>query len=395
MSDFTPSSPDVWLQQALRVLRSQLNMEVAFISRFQDGLRTFRCVDASPEFSPIAVGQSDPLEDSYCQRVVDGRLPSLLVDAQLNDEALSIAATQALPIGAHLSVPLYLSGGQLYGTLCCFSRKANTALSACDVKCLQLYGALVSQTLEVQLHEDAQRQARYDTISRLIQEQSFSPVYQPIWDIEQGRVLGYEMLTRFSALPAQNTEQWFLQAGQVGLRTELELATIRKALPDLAKLPFDTYLSINLSPETLVTAQAQTLLSELPWPRVVVEITEHSFIEDYGAIAEAIEPWRAKGLRLAVDDAGAGYASFRHIIRLHPDIVKLDISLVAHIDHDLVCRALTEALSSFAAVTNSLVVAEGVETPEQLAVLRNLRIGMAQGYLLGRPQSMGPVTPML
>lgn len=121
----------------------------------------------------------------------------------------------------------------------------------------------------------------------------------------------------------------------------------------------------------------------------MLEVTEHASVSDYSLIAAELAPLRRKGLTLAVDDAGAGFASFRHILKLKPDVIKLDISLIHSIDTDIGCRALAAALIRFAEETGSKVVAEGVETAAELHVLRELGISLAQGYLLGRPLPTG------
>lgn len=167
--------------------------------------------------------------------------------------------------------------------------------------------------------------------------------------------------------------------------TELELAVIRRALADLGRFPEGTYLSLNISPQTLSTGAIHEVLDGVPLERVMLEVTEHASVADYGVIADQLTSLRQRGLRLAVDDAGAGYASFRHIIKLKPDVIKLDASLVAAIDQDPVIHALAAALIRFAEETGSKVVAEGVERPQELHVLRQLKVNKAQGYLLGEP----------
>ena len=121
----------------------------------------------------------------------------------------------------------------------------------------------------------------------------------------------------------------------------------------------------------------------------MLEVTEHALVEDYERLADVLGPLRSKGLRLAVDDAGAGYASFRHILKLKPDVIKLDSSLIRNVDSDTGCRALAAALIRFAEETACKVVAEGVETEAELAMLRRLQVNKAQGYLLGRPAPLG------
>ncbi|WP_293229916.1 EAL domain-containing protein [Paludibacterium sp.] len=127
------------------------------------------------------------------------------------------------------------------------------------------------------------------------------------------------------------------------------------------------------------------MLAGFPLDRLMLEVTEHTSVDDYVQIAAALKPLRDSGLKLAVDDAGAGYASFRHILKLQPDVIKLDVSLIRQIDSDTGCRALAGALIRFAEETGSKIVAEGVETVEELRALRELQVNKAQGYLLGRP----------
>jgi EAL domain-containing protein (putative c-di-GMP-specific phosphodiesterase class I) len=119
--------------------------------------------------------------------------------------------------------------------------------------------------------------------------------------------------------------------------------------------------------------------------RVVLEITEHEAIEDYGALAEALAPLRERGLRVAVDDVGAGYASLRHALQLAPDMVKMDISLTRDVDRDPGRRALAAALISFADQTNMTIVAEGIETAGELTALRELGVRYGQGFYLAQP----------
>lgn len=176
---------------------------------------------------------------------------------------------------------------------------------------------------------------------------------------------------------------------------ELEMAVIEKAIEVLPDLPGGAYLSLNLSPATLQRGQLEALLESVGPSRIVLEITEHDAIDDYEQFAAVLAPLRQKGLALAVDDAGAGYASFRHILKLKPDIIKLDVSLTQNIDTDPGRRALAVALIQFAAETGSKIVAEGVETEGNLDMLRRLRVNKVQGYLLGRPMPFAQLATRL
>lgn len=373
------------VMETLHSVRILLGMEVAFISEFRGGRRVFRYVDSQDGGEPLCVGASDPLEESYCQRVVDGRLPELIRDATQIPEALTLPVTTALPVGAHLSVPIRFSDGQVYGTFCCFSTYPESTLNDRDIRAMQLFAEMTSKVLEQQVVEEETRSKLVTRLRVVLDEERFTMVYQPIIHVALHKVVGYEALTRFTAEPVRTPDKWFNEAAAVDLQEELELAVIKKALQGLARLPEDAYLSLNVSPETLLKGSVASVLEGYPLERLMLEVTEHTSVSDYSPMNSVLEPMRRRGLRLAVDDAGAGFASFRHILKLQPDVIKLDVSLIQKIDTDTGCRALAAALIRFAAETGSKIVAEGVETDAELQTLRELKVNKVQGYLLGRP----------
>lgn len=381
-------SADDMVIEALHSMRALAGMEVAFVSEFKDGRRIFRYVDPADCDIAVRVGASDPLEDSYCQRVVDGRLPELIHDATQLAEALRLPVTLALPVGAHLSVPIRFSDGRVYGTFCCFSRTPNGGLTDRDILTMRCFADMTAKFLEDRVARERRREELIDRHTAVLQGELFTMVYQPIVDLETDTVVGYEALTRFLAEPRRTPDVWFNEAAEIGLQQDLELAAIRKALRVLPHVPPEHYVSINASPATILGGTLEEALDGQPLERLVLEVTEHTSVEDYARIATILAPLRHRGLRLAVDDAGAGYASFRHILELRPDIIKLDTSLIRQIDTSLGYRALAAALVRFAEETGSTIVAEGVETPEQLVVLRQLDVKRVQGYLLGRPAPM-------
>ncbi|EIK52155.1 EAL domain-containing protein [Stutzerimonas stutzeri TS44] len=378
------------LCEALHAVRNQLGMEVAFISEFDEGVRVFRHVDGQTEGLVLCPGDANPLEDSYCLRVVDGRLPELIHDATQLAEALTLPVTTALPIGAHLSVPIRFSDGCLYGTFCCFSTYADGSLNERDLNTLRLFAAFAGRLLESQTKSQRAYENRRNRVTAMLAARAYAVVYQPIVHLVENRIVGHEALARFSAEPQRSPDQWFAEAGQVGLQQELEIALIEAALQGFDQLPADSYLSLNISPDTILSGAVARVLAGQPLARLILEVTEHALVQDYDLLAEALRPLRREGLRLAVDDAGAGYASFRHILRLKPDVIKLDSSLIRNLDSDTGGRALAAALIRFAEETGCKVVAEGVETEAELAVLRRLQVNKAQGYLLGRPGPLGP-----
>ncbi|MGH2785047.1 MAG: EAL domain-containing protein [Actinomycetota bacterium] len=211
---------------------------------------------------------------------------------------------------------------------------------------------------------------------------------QPIVDLESGEIVGVEALARFS--DGRSPDKWFAEAETLGLGTALELAAIEAALARLSELPASASLNVNVSAATACTGALGGMLAKVPGRRVVLEITEHARVGDYDVLAEALAGLRARGVRLAVDDAGAGFASMQHVLELKPDVVKLDTSLVRDMDTMPERKAMVSALVSFANATGCSLIAEGVETAAELEVLRELGVSCAQGFHLGRPEAAGP-----
>jgi EAL domain-containing protein (putative c-di-GMP-specific phosphodiesterase class I) len=380
-------SVDELIQEMLQSVRRVLGMQVAFVSEFEDGRRVFRYVDSDRNFNPIRVGQWDRLSASYCQLVVEGRLPELVTNAQNQPSVQHLAATRDLPVGAHLSVPIRFSGGEVYGTFCCFSQHPDESLNQRDLSALRLFAGFAARVLERRNAQETVNRNTCERVRRVLTDRRYGLVYQPIINVALNRLVGHEALAVFHASPKRSPDQWFAEAHQTGLGEELELALVRTALEPLEQFPEDSYISINLSPQTILGGQLEATLAPFDLSRVVLEVTEHTLVEDYTEIARHLSALRHHGLRLAVDDAGAGFASFRHILKLNPDIIKLDASLIQKIDIDKPSRALAAALIRFAEEIDCKIVAEGVETEAELAVLRDLRVNKAQGYLLGRPCS--------
>ncbi|MBW4462670.1 MAG: EAL domain-containing protein [Nodosilinea sp. WJT8-NPBG4] len=378
-------SIDEVVLDALCAIRIHFDMEVAFVAEFTGGRRQFRYIDSALENTPIAVGDSDPLEESYCQRVVDGRLPEIIQDATAIPAALELPATLALPVGAHLSVPIRMGNGQVYGTFCCFSTRPNFSLGDRDLAIMRLFADFTSRQIGRELDAERQHREMRQRIVSVLESESFTTVYQPIVELTEDKIIGFEALTRFWSRPIRSPDVWFNEAAEVGLSEELEMAAIAKALTGFDHLPDDVYLSINVSPNNILNGAIHRALHEAPLHRIVLEVTEHVPIPDYSQFGQSLEPLRDRGIRLAVDDAGAGYASFLHILKLKPEIIKLDIGLIRNIDTDLTRRALTAALVGFAQESGSKLIAEGVETDPERAALKQLRVNKAQGYLLGRP----------
>jgi EAL domain-containing protein (putative c-di-GMP-specific phosphodiesterase class I) len=231
----------------------------------------------------------------------------------------------------------------------------------------------------------AEQQRRQRRIEGALAAGALAMVFQPVADLASGEIVGAEALARFSCEPRRPPNEWFAEAESTGQGSQLELAAISRALGDLDRLPAGAFLALNISPTTMLHAAFGPLLDQHPAGRAVLELTEHHPVRDYAALSAALEPLRRRGARLAVDDTGAGYAGFQHLLRLRPDIVKLDTTLTRGIDTDPARRALATALVAFAHEIGATIIAEGVETADELHTLRHIGVPWGQGYHLARP----------
>ncbi len=224
-------------------------------------------------------------------------------------------------------------------------------------------------------------------IRKMIDCHRLMTAFQPIHDATAGHLVGAEALTRIVSEDGTGPEFWFAEAAAVGLSEDFEIAALETALEAAKKLPPGIYVALNVSPATCLDDRLPKVLEKagLPLERIVLELTERLAVESYGPLISALEPLRCRGLRIAIDDAGSGFASMRHVLRLRPDIIKLDRSLIAGIHDDDGRRALGYAMTEFARRIGATIVAEGIETHAELAAVAEIGMTSAQGYLLGRP----------
>lgn len=369
------------LDEVLELARHHLGMELAFVSEVAQGRQTFRAANGDGESFGISAGQHVPLTDTYCKLLLDGRLDNAVPDVPAHPLLRRLSSTLARRIGAYIAVPLRLRNGQTYGTLCCLAHQSK-ALTERDVQFLRLLADMLVDDLEADHETEHMRQQ----IQTLLDGELFTTAFQPIVELGCNGCVGFEALTRFPAGYGP-PDQVFDMAHAVGLGSDLEAAAIRRAMRVLPRLGADHYLSVNIAPDALIVLAADANDTDEDYRRVVVEITEHCAVADYGELRESLHVLRSKGIRLAVDDAGSGWASLRHIIELAPDIIKLDRSLVHDLAEDHSRRSVVRAFVTVAHDMHATVVAEGVETQEELDAARSLGVQAAQGYLIARPDT--------
>ncbi len=371
-------------------------MEIAYISEIVDNRSVFREIDA-PGLEEVlpAVGDSLSLDDVYCRHILEGRLPELITDTADYEITRALPVTKALPVGSHMSVPIRRKDGSAFGMFCCLSRHANKSLNARDLQIMRIFADMVAAQIINRAEAEAAINEKRDRIERAMAEKEFSIVYQPIWDFRLSRPVGFEALCRFQAQPYRSPDKWFAEAFETGTGISLELAVLKKALEAFKTLPPDIFISINASPETILNGELTALLCTVPLKQVVLEVTEHARVDDYEALCQSLAILRNAGVRLAIDDAGAGYASLQHIIQLQPDIIKLDMALTRAVDVDPARRALASALIFFARETGCIIVAEGIETGSELETLKILGVPRGQGYFLGYPGDLRSAQELL
>jgi len=379
-------SVDDVMCELLAAVRQYFGMEVAFVSELLSCRRVFRYVDQAGDVAIIRVNDSDPLDDSYCQRIIDGHLPQLITDAQQLAVAQGLTATAAMPIGAHLSVPIELSDGIVFGTFCAFSREADDELDETDLALMRVFAQVAAALIEQNRDAIASSSAERQHIEALLANGEPEPAFQPIVALETGTIAGFEALARCPSASNTPPNRVFEAAGRVGLESALTAHLIEQAHAALAELPGESRVAVNVSPGMILGKNLAALIGDFPPERLAIEVTEHAVVDDYSGIREAFEPLRQAGTRMAVDDVGAGYASLSHILSLRPDVIKLDISLTRDIETDSARQYLASGLVEFAQGAGYDLIAEGVETEAERRTLLERGYRFGQGYLFARPQ---------
>jgi EAL domain-containing protein (putative c-di-GMP-specific phosphodiesterase class I)/ActR/RegA family two-component response regulator len=319
------------------------------------------------------------LMDAMLHRIAaDDFLPIIVVTA----DGTPAARERALSVGAKdfLTKP--------YDTTEVVLRVANLLQSRELHNGLRQHNAALAA--ELKARDDSPDQAtrmltRRERVSRAFEPGALRTVFQPIANLRTGAVVGVEALSRFKSEVLATPDLWFDEARSVGLGRPLEMAAIRSALSHVDSLPPDVFISVNLSPDAVFDPTLREQIPPAIMRRLVIEITEHSRTANYRALVDVLDSLRADGVRIAVDDTGAGFAGLKQILEIAPQIIKLDLALTRRIDRDPVRRSLTRCLLAFANEIDAVIVAEGIESPEEFTTLRDLGVTLGQGYFLARP----------
>jgi EAL domain-containing protein (putative c-di-GMP-specific phosphodiesterase class I) len=375
-------------QQIARLLQSarrKLNLSVAFLSRIDETSRTMQVVDST--LTALQDGYSGPRESGFCLAVVEGRLPRVMPDVRDFPEAMLLHPGDLPQMRGHVGVPVVLSDGAVYGTFCAFGVDTDPEVSVRDLAVMEVLADAAAMLIEPRVRREQEQAVINDRLAPVMADGGPDVVLQPIVDLYSGMRVGAEALSRFPAPWERAPDIVFAEAHSIGQGHRLELLALARAATLLDQV--SGYVSMNVSAQTLLTPMCGDLLATLPLDRVLLELSEHDPVEDYAALGAVLDPLRARGMRLAIDDVGAGFSSLRHIVMADPDVIKMDRSIVSGVDHDPMLAKLVQSLVQFAHSFDASVIAEGVETAAEYAVLRTLGVDGGQGWLFGRPGPAG------
>lgn len=384
-----------FLGRLLKAVRTHLDLEVAFIGEVEDGRRRVAFVDAAPGVDVVPAGSSDPLEESYCGHILAGRLPELLVDATAHPVSAELEATAAIPVGTHVGVRIGMPGGRTYGTLCCFARQVRPSLDSQALGAVRVVAELAAEHLEAMERRHQAGQERREEIAALVADPAGLELrYQPLVDLDTMEVVAVEALARFPGRD-MSPAHVFAEAAECGLGVELEMKAVRGALMDLDRIPRPLRLNINVSPETLYAEEFIDAVSDASPDRLVVEVTEHAVVDDYTEMRNASRCLADRGIRLAIDDVGMGFSGLNRILETEPTELKLDAAVIRDVHLNPVKQALIETFCAFGRRAGFEVVAEGIETDDELDALRVLGAPLGQGFYLWRPAPLADIVGIL
>ncbi|MEU8821667.1 EAL domain-containing protein [Actinoplanes sp. NPDC048796] len=361
----------------LRTARRSLGLNFAFLSRMDGTTQHLEVVDTPlPKF--VLDGLERAQDTSFCQAIRDGRLPSVMPNVKDFPEAMKLPAARMPRIRSFISVPVVLSDGSVYGTFCAGGFTADDKLSERDEALMTVLAHAAAVIIEPDITKRRRNAELEQRFLPLIDAGGPAVLLQPIIDLATGRRVGAEALSRFPRQWNAAPDTCFADADLIGERDRLEIQALRSAAAHLERV--SGYVAMNVSPATLLTGPCQETLAAMPLARVVLELSEHDPVEDYDALHAVLAPLRALGMRLAIDDVGAGFSSLRHIVATSPDVIKLDRSIVTGLGDDRVLPVVVRSLTDLAGAVNAVVVAEGVETAADAATLATLGVSLGQGW---------------
>lgn len=380
------------IRTLLGILRGRLGLDAAWLSSFRDGSRAFEIVDGEAETSGLDSGVRWALSESCCGRVIDGPLPATVHGTTADPGFDALLTSSALGFGTYVAVPVLDHNGTATAMVCAVSREAKPPLADIDLRISRQVADLIGTLFDYPADERTTTADQHAAIRGVLSRGDFEVVFQSVHDVTSGVVIKVEALARFPCRPFR-PDAFLAQAAQMGLGIDLEIAILRRVFSMVPELPDEILVAVNISPAAAMVAPWAELLSDVDPSRIVLELTEHDAVQDYGALEDALGPCRERGVRIAIDDVGAGFSSFSHVLELSPDFVKIDQSIIRHVDVDDARRRLAHAVAELAGQMGATVIAEGVENQGELDAVAAVGIKAAQGYYLARPRPLADGFP--
>lgn len=363
------------------------------VASFSAGQRLVPLALRVPPTAPLSVGQPIPEARSrylYGRALTGPWIENWRVRPEDGSYGIQMAESGLRAIAyAPIHGPTSLVGLMMMGT----TSAAAAETIGDQFPSLLSFAAIAGALLGAGLERNNQQAAARAGIEAIIASSAFQTVFQPVVELSSRRIVGYEALTRFD--DGVSPSERFADAALLGVGRELELACARRAVEAARDLPTDAWIGVNTSPHVLLDNAKLAEIVASTDRDIVLEITEHAAVHDYGALHAGIADLGGH-VRVAVDDAGAGYAGLQRILELRADLIKLDITLVRGLDKDPARQALVAGMVHFASRAESRLLAEGIETPAEARMLLELGVELGQGYLFGRPVpaedvAVGPV----
>lgn len=372
----------------LEALRVRLDMDVAFVSRQIGSSHRFFTHVAARGPTPLASGDHSANENSLCWLVIEGKLPERVTDTSLYENAACLPVVDQLNVRSHFSVPLRRRDGRVHGSLCCFSYRPRPDIDDHDMQMLRSLAMIISEQIESRIEREERCEDAAQEIERLIIDDALTIVHQPIYDLSDWHLIGHECLMRQKAQPQRSPLDLLQRARAAGRTLELELHAARKALATLDSSHPEHFVAINVSPATLSSPALLALIPEGSETRLVIELNQQETALQQTPVKEAIKVLKSRAW-VAVKGTSASLEGLQALLDLGPDILKLDRDFLGGLAADPALRALIMALVQIAGDTGVTLIAQGVETREDLQALRELGVRYAQGFILGKPAAPG------
>ena len=385
----TRSDAEQQVADLLLIAKKSLGLSVSFLSRLDGTTQHLEVVESSVPFL-FQEGNKQVQATSLCQAILEKKLPAVIPDLKAFPAAMKLPAARLPHIRSYVSAPVVLSDGTLYGTFCAAGLTSDKDLTKRDKSLMDVLAHAAAVIIEPGVRERAKHAEIARRLAPILSSGGPAVVLQPIVELATGRRIGAEALSRFPAEWGKAPDVCFEEAHSIGEGDRLELLALQRAAEYLDDV--SGYVAMNVSPATVLTPACTDLLTGFKLDRVVLELSEHDQVADYAVLRDVLEPLRAAGMRLAIDDVGAGFSSLRHIILTAPDVIKLDRSIIDGVSGDPVLATLVRSLVDFARGCDARVVAEGVETAADGEILLGLGVDYGQGWFYGRPGPAGDLT---